>query len=230
MIVLGFDTTTRAGSVAVVRNGDVLYEAAGDPSITHGQRLPGDLMRALDTARVGIADVDLFAVAAGPGSFTGLRVGIATAQGLAMAHGRRVVAPSVLDVLALDVPGDRDGVGAWVDAHRGQVFAALYAGDRRRLLAGPTALTPRDTLDAWQEVLPASRIRFTGDGATRYAAAIVAAGGDASHVSAPPLLAPLIGRLAAAEPHRAVPPHAVVPVYIRRPDAELARARRSDAS
>jgi len=78
----------------------VLVESPGDPAHTHGQRLPGELMRLLDQAGVRIEDVDLFAVAAGPGSFTGLRVGIATVQGLAMARRRRVVAGSTLDALA----------------------------------------------------------------------------------------------------------------------------------
>jgi tRNA threonylcarbamoyladenosine biosynthesis protein TsaB len=227
VIVLAFDTTTRAGSVAVVRDGTVVYEAAGDPARTHGQRLPADLMRAMEATGLDIAAVDLIAVAAGPGSFTGLRVGIATAQGLAMAHGRRVVPISVLEALAASVPDDVGAVGAWVDAQRGQVFAALYAGDRRTPMGPPTAATPEETLEAWREQWPADRVRFVGDGAVRYADAIVAAGGDAS--PPPPLLAPIIGRLAAGAPDRAVLPHAVVPIYIRRPDAELARARREGA-
>ena len=85
MLVLALDTTTRAGSVAVVDDDALLSEIVGDPSRTHGERLPRDLMRALEAASVPLESIDLLAVAAGPGSFTGLRVGIAAMQGLAMA-------------------------------------------------------------------------------------------------------------------------------------------------
>src|SRR4051812_17699354 len=100
MIILALDTTTRAGSTAVLRNDVVLAERTGDPALTHGERLPRELIRVLDAAAIRIDDVELFAVAAGPGSFTGLRVGIATMQGLAMARARRIVPVSTLDALA----------------------------------------------------------------------------------------------------------------------------------
>ena len=72
---------------------------AGDATITHGVRLPGDLLRLLSAHGVRVADVDLFAVAAGPGSFTGLRVGIATQQGFALANNRPLIGVSALDAL-----------------------------------------------------------------------------------------------------------------------------------
>src|SRR5688572_26032259 len=72
--ILALDTTTRAGSVAVVQERRVLAEIPGNPELTHGQRLPGELVRTLDAAGVPLGKIDLLAVAAGPGSFTGLRV------------------------------------------------------------------------------------------------------------------------------------------------------------
>src|SRR5512143_1763445 len=74
MLILSLDTTSRTGSAAGVQDGRVLAETLGDPARTHGERLPGDLMRALAEAGVALRQVGLFAVAAGPGSFTGLRV------------------------------------------------------------------------------------------------------------------------------------------------------------
>ena len=65
MLILALDTTTRAGSVALLRADTVLYEHSGEPTLTHGQRLPGELMQACSAAGVSIADVQLFAVAAG---------------------------------------------------------------------------------------------------------------------------------------------------------------------
>ncbi len=225
MLVLALDTTTRAGSAAVVRDADVLAEHTGDPAITHGQRLPSDLVAVLDRAGVRLDDIDLFAVAAGPGSFTGLRVGIATVQGLAMAAAKRVVPVSALEGLARAGANGRDAVAAWMDAQRGEVFAALYAADGRTLLAGPSSLPPLQTLDAWSAPWPSGAVRFIGDGALRYRELIERRPSTALVEPVPPL-APQIGLIAATEPQRGVLPHAVVPIYIRRSDAELARDRR----
>src|SRR4030095_9792978 len=100
MLVLALDTTTRRGSAALLRDGALLDCEVGDAARTYGERLPGDLMRLLDRQGLRIQEIDLFAVAAGPGSLTGMRIGIATMQGFAMANGRRMVGVSTLDALA----------------------------------------------------------------------------------------------------------------------------------
>jgi tRNA threonylcarbamoyl adenosine modification protein YeaZ len=99
MLVLALDTTTRKGSVALVRDGILLDCDSGNPAVTHGQRLPGDVIQLLERQNLSVRDVELFAVAAGPGSFTGLRIGIATMQGLALANGRSLIGVSALDAL-----------------------------------------------------------------------------------------------------------------------------------
>ncbi len=228
MTVLSIDTTARTGSAAVVRNGVVLAEVRGDPAITHGQRLPGDLVRLVAEAGVSLNDVDLLAVAAGPGSFTGLRVGIAAMQGLAMAAGKPIVPISTLEALAR-LGADAHGglVAPWVDAQRGEVFAALYENGGEVPLGAPTALPPGPTLLALDAIAGGRRVRFIGDGAVRYADLIDAAFQGRAEVDreAPPL-AVSIAMIAERAPGRAVAPHAVAPIYIRRPDAELARERR----
>jgi tRNA threonylcarbamoyladenosine biosynthesis protein TsaB len=236
VLVLALDTTTRSGSAAVVRDGMPVGEIVGDGSRTHGERLPRDLMRALDAAAIRLEDIDLLAVATGPGSFTGLRVGIAAMQGLAMSTGRKIVPVSALDALAFAAASrsasvssvGRGPVGAWIDAQRGEVFATLYDAAGTRVLHGPSSLSPDRTLDAWERALIGGVPRFIGDGAVRYEATIRERFGPAPHVLPSPALAGIIGRLAAAEPGRAVLPHAIVPIYIRRPDAELARSRRAE--
>lgn len=226
------DTTTRGGSVAVLRDDTVLAELSGDPAVTHGQRLPGDLKRALDAARVEIEAMDLLAVVAGPGSFTGLRVGIATAQGLAFARDLKIVPVSSLDALAWTAApdaGDRR-IAAWVDAQRGEVFASLFS-PRLDVLAGASSQAPGEILASWRTVIGTQRILFTGDGASRYRDVIHRALGDQADIVEPvPLLAATAARIAASDPGRAVLPHAVVPIYVRRPDAELARERRHRAA
>jgi tRNA threonylcarbamoyladenosine biosynthesis protein TsaB len=226
VIILALDTTTRAGSAAVLRDGVVMAELSGEPALTHGQRLPGELMRVLDRADVRIEDVDLFAVAAGPGSFTGLRVGIATVQGLAMARSRRVVPVSTLDALARAGANPHRRIAAWMDAQRGEVSAALYAPDGRGALIGPHASTPAVILDRWSAELDVTDAVFIGDGAVRYREIVETRAGEGAIVTPPPPLARVIAEMAAADPARAVLPHAVVPIYIRASDAELARARK----
>lgn len=249
MLVLSLDTTTRAGSVALWRDGRTLEEHAGDPARTHGQRLPRELLEVLASQHLRLADVDLYAVAAGPGSFTGLRVGIATIQGLAFANGRAVVAVSTLDALGL--AGVRTSrptsdpllMAAWMDAQRDEVFSQLYEvaaerpatlPDERHLrsLEGPAVDRPDRTLDRWRPLVGARRIAFIGEGAARYRDLIGQRFGERVLVAADaPALAAVIAEIAArrAEAGEAIAPHAIRPVYVRRPDAELARDRSKSA-
>ena len=230
-MILALDTSSAAGSAALVRDEAVLVERAGDGSRTHGERLPRELMAILDEAGATLNDVDRFAVSIGPGSFTGLRVGIATIQGLAMARRALVTPVSSFEALAWHARGSADAIATWIDAHRGEVFATLFDGDGRTILQPATSLTPEATLDAWAASLATrARVRWTGDGALRYQDAIAA--GTRSRdgcEAAVPRLAGAIGLIASAEPGRAVRPHALVPLYVRRSDAELARDRREAA-
>lgn len=226
MIILALDTTTKAGSAAVLRDSAVVAEQIGDPQQTHGERLPADLTRVLDAAGARVEDVDLFAVAAGPGSFTGLRVGIATVQGLAMARGRSIVPVSVLEALARAAADDGAPIAAWMDAQRGEVFAETYAAGGLMVTAPARAVLPSVLLDEDRDASGGGQV-FIGDGALRYRAELVARYGAGVRIQAPPPLAGIIARIAAEAPARAVRPHALIPIYVRRPDAELARARRA---
>jgi len=229
MRILALDTTTRAGSIAVLHGMTVLYEAAGDPTRTYGERLPEDIARALAAAAVALADIELFAVAAGPGSFTGLRIGIATVQGMAVATGRRIVPVSALDAAARSAGGTAPRLAAWMDAQRGDVCGALYGPTGRELLIPPASAAPAALLGAWQTGTDLSGTRFVGDGALRYQDVIASAIGPTATVAPLPRLAGVVGQMAAEAPQLAVVPHAVVPIYVRQSDAELARARREAA-
>jgi tRNA threonylcarbamoyladenosine biosynthesis protein TsaB len=227
--ILAIDTTTRAGSAAVLDGHQVLSELTGDAATTHGERLPADLARTLSAAGVTLDTIELLAVVAGPGSFTGLRVGIASMQGLAFARGLKIVAVSALEAIARQAHrglAPSRTIAPWVDAHRGEVFAALYAGSPLAEAGPPTAARPEQTLRSYEELDLPGPIVFAGDGAVRYRPVILEALGDRAEVqaSAAPLAAEA-GRIAAAHPERAVAPDAVVPIYVRRPDAELARER-----
>src|SRR5918996_523431 len=100
MRVLALDTTSRGGSVAIVEDGRVVAERAGDATRSHAERLPGELLSLLEEQGLASPAVDVFAVVAGPGSFTGLRIGIATMQGLAFAMEAPLIGISGFDALA----------------------------------------------------------------------------------------------------------------------------------
>ena len=236
MRVLALDTTTRAGSVALVEDDRIVDERGGDGARTHAERLPGEITAIADANRFPLSEVDLYGVASGPGSFTGLRIGIATVQGLAFVHGRRIVGVPALDALAqlgsLDVlPGTL--VAAWMDAHRRDVFSAVYrvtgappfSPERLVDVEGPTVGHPGSTVARWVAQLDRLPTVFIGDGAVMYSAAIVGAVTTA-RVIPPPLLAGAIGRLTIARQSESVEPGSLRPLYVRRPDAEIARDER----
>ena len=229
MLILALDTTTRAGSVAVVRDDRVLALLPGDESRTHGERLPSEIAAALDRAGVSREQIDLFAVAAGPGGFTGLRIGLAAIQGLAMTLGKPVAGVSALDALAAQVTNpDVALIAPWMDAQRGDVFATLIDAKTAVEIAEPVAENPAQILQRWRSQLLQRRVVFVGDAVTRDAGLIAGNGGGHWEVQRPEPLAPQIARLGKrlADQGRAGPPHALVPVYVRRPDAEIERERR----
>ena len=234
MRVLALDTTARALSAAVVEDDQVRAERVGDTARSHAERLPSALLDVVAEAQIDLASIDVYAVAAGPGSFTGLRIGIAAMQGLAFVTGKRIVAVSALDALAhaaaADVP-DGTTIGAWIDAHRRDVFAALYrVGSappfcRGRIVAvdAPSVDDPAAVLARWDRMPDV----FIGSGVRPFADAIASRAPDARVLDAPPLAA-VIGRVAIdlARAGQTIGPAGVQPVYVRRPDAEIAREQK----
>jgi tRNA threonylcarbamoyladenosine biosynthesis protein TsaB len=226
MVILALDTTTKTGSCELMRDRRLMDERTTDPAQSQASRLPGDLMALLHDAGVALDEVDVFAVAVGPGSFTGLRVGIATMQGLAFAGGKPLIGISAFDALAAiaaAMPAAPARVATWVDAWRGEVFAARYENGvevEPPLVAHPEALLAG---------LGDAAATFIGDAAGTYRELIRAAmpGAVIAEPPSPPLAATLASLAAAATAagHRP-PPHAIRPLYVRRPDVELARDAR----
>lgn len=234
MRVLALDTTSAAGSAALLQPDGALRLSAPADTRPFGERLPAWLLELLREAGVAVGDIDLFVVGAGPGSLTGMRVGIATMQGLAMATGRPLVAVSALEALShVAVEQPRTGVTriiAWSDARRGEVFAQLFARDddaRPEALSAPQVGPPAELASLFGPDLLDRSVAVVGDAAAGTEALWSAAG--ARSVATCPA-APLAGvmarigaqRAAGGDPGR---PHAVRPIYVRRPDAEVARER-----
>ena len=232
MVTLALDTSTARGSVAVRRDGATIVARAGDGSRPHATRLPGDLVDALADCGATLDDVSVLAVCLGPGAFTGLRVGLATIQGLAFARSLPVVGVSALDAIASAAVSDAPDVAVWLDGARKEVFAARYRRDRSVLfgvkaLGDPIAAPPDAVLMEWAAQGWQSPTVWVGEGATLYREVLLRHSPDAIVKTVDALRAELVASLGerAFAAGLAVAPHALRPVYVRRPDAELARDR-----
>jgi tRNA threonylcarbamoyladenosine biosynthesis protein TsaB len=249
MILLGFDTSTRATAVGLRLSGGDTLSARDDPAPHahpgHATRLLSIAAELLERAELGWADVERIAVGVGPGRFTGLRVGIATARGLAQSLPAELVGVSSLSALALGAIGERGhpgcatadaGLGsramiAVIDARRGEAFAGGYVGDHEIVL--PRALRPVELEGIVAELerhgAPAGeQWRAVGDGAVVYANALRAGGVEVPDPDS--TLHMLDGRAICELGALGVPAAAgadalalVLPDYRRAPDATLAR-------
>jgi tRNA threonylcarbamoyladenosine biosynthesis protein TsaB len=227
MVVLALETVTPAGSLAICRDAQVVATDAGTGT-PHAARLPQALWDWLSQHGLSLGDVDRLAVVSGPGSFTGVRIGMACAQGLAATRGWQVAAVSTLDAIAegwrhAAATSSPCTVLACLDGMRGEVFYAAYAwdGHQLELTTEPEVAFPTTAVII---ALPGP-VHVVGNGAVRYADIWRAAGAARVDDVFEPLAASA-ARLVARSEWPMTAPHALRPVYVRRPDVELARDRR----
>jgi tRNA threonylcarbamoyladenosine biosynthesis protein TsaB len=237
MLILAVDTSSRTGSAAVLRDSEVVAEVSGYEETLYSNRLFRDLAVLQDKAKFRLAEVDVFAVAAGPGSFTGLRVGLTAVKAWAEVHRKPIAAVSGLEAIAMEwLLGDpRGGSGAplvapFLDARRGQIFGAIYrrsendGGTELSLASDESILSVDEFLQMVQEksaqgiqlvsptphMVPAARLEDALPGASVH---LVTAA-----------LAPAIGRLGfeRARTGGLVDALSLDANYVRRSDAEAA--------
>jgi len=139
MRVLGIDTATRQASVALWENGVAVARARADQPKQHAERLLSLVQEAIASAGWPKGSLDLVACGTGPGSFTGVRVGIATAKGISLGLARPIVAVGSLEAMARSFRWDAEVLVAMIDAKKGEVFLAAYDRGETPLL-GPTHL------------------------------------------------------------------------------------------
>lgn len=219
MTLLGLDTSTAAATACVIRGDGKAFEALPPPERlarppAHASELMPAVADVMEQAGLTWGELEAIAVGVGPGAFTGLRIGVATARGLAAASERPLRRVSSLAALAAGIDGRLRL--PLIDARRGEVFAALFDGEEE--LWPPFAASPAEL------VIRLQRDAFTpaaaGDGSLRFreileeAGIHVAPGDSEAHV----VRALSVCRLAEAAPDEA--PEAVLPEYVREPDAQ----------
>ena len=227
MILLALDTCDARGSVAVLRDGELLRVVVHDMPEDYSVWLLPAIDRVLAASGVTFADVDAYVAATGPGSFTGVRVGLTTVKAWAEVTGKPIVGVSRLEALATEAGGSQPFVAAFANGQRRQIFAALYRRGATALerVGEEAVIAPDKFIDAsvdaagvgsiaWVSTDPEMLLETEAWGARQSVGETVQA--------APPVLAPAIGRLGyrLAREKRFTDPLALDANYVRRSDAE----------
>lgn len=207
--LLAIDTTSEFGSIAIAEGSHVIEEVAMEGPEGFGHVLFDEIARLLARHSLAIEDLDGFAAAAGPGSFTGVRVGLAAVKGLAAANGKKAVAVSNLQALACF--GSAPLRATVIDAHRGEIYGAVYNAELEAVQ--DEVVMP---CQKWIASLPSGDVEMISAGYT-------APDWHGNIVKAPRALAGAIASIAAREFEmgRAQDPALIDANYVRRSDAEL---------
>ncbi|HWR72941.1 MAG TPA: tRNA (adenosine(37)-N6)-threonylcarbamoyltransferase complex dimerization subunit type 1 TsaB [Nitrospirota bacterium] len=229
MIILGIETATRTGSVAVVNDSGVIAEYTLNIELTHSERLMSTVDRVLSDTGIKVADLNGFAVSIGPGSFTGLRIGLAAVKGLALATNKPVTAVSTLKGLAWNLPYSRYPVCPLLDARKKEVYAAIYRFGENGLVQEmeESVLSLGELAGRVKE-----RTIFTGEGSHLFQDGIRSLFGERAVFAPASAMAPSaasiagIGMMQLNDGDRA-DPDSLTPQYIRRPEAEVAWEKRT---
>lgn len=216
MIILAIDTSGHHGGLALTRGGALIEEAALHAPDGFGHHLFGAVEALLRRHALKAAQIDCFAAASGPGSFTGIRVALAAVKGMAEAAGRAAVGVSNLQALAYW--GTTALRAPLMDARRGEIYGGLY--DRALNPLAPEQVAP---LESWLAGLPEGPIEFIASDFAPFAPALIPAHATGRMTIAPLSLAAAVAAIAADRLNApgARDPAAIDANYVRRSDAEL---------
>lgn len=225
MKLLAVDTATKTCSVALAEDSEPIFEYTASHAQTHARHLMEMIDGVMQAAKMTTADLDGFAVTVGPGSFTGLRIGISTVKGLAMALKKPVAGVSALAVLAEQFFGVTEWICPLIDARKGEVYAGLYqwTDSGCESAAAARVVGPEDAVAGIE-----GPCLFVGNGAALYRERIEKCMGGLARF-APPVMNAIRGAMVAHLGYRqfaagsAEDARALQPIYIRRPDAERQR-------
>ncbi len=225
MKLLAIDASTKVAGAALLEDGTLVCECNLTSGLTQSEKLLPLIDQCLKLAGWRPGEIDVFAAVAGPGSFTGVRIGVSTVKGMAEAHGRPVVAVGTLEVLAAAFPAFGGVVVPILDARRAEVYSAAYRDGAEVLPPAPRALAA-----LLADPALAGPVLFCGDGVPPYRAAIEDALGERAHFAPPHLLLQRAGAAAwlawrKAKAGGTMDAAALLPNYLRLSQAEQARAR-----
>ncbi len=228
LIILGLDTATMACSVALLQGDLLLGEFTLNTRKTHSERLMPLIDALLRECAVEREQLDAVAAAAGPGSFTGIRIGLATARGLAQGLGIPAAGVCTLEAAAEAVLAPEVLICPILDARRSQVYAALYRREPAPGLGLETLIPPAaGALSSLMERLKAYRepVVFTGEGLSSYGSYLKETLGSRAILAAPPSRFNRAGLVAwrgrmLLKANPALSYRELMPLYLRRPEAE----------
>lgn len=230
MIVLALDTSMKTASIALLKDSEVVAEIFLHSGAHHSVVLLPAMESILNHTNIHLEDVDLFSCTSGPGSFTGIRIGMGTLKGIALAMNKPVVGVSTLDALAFNMVGSTFLVCPMFDARKNQVYTSLYMTDRGEgfeKLVQDSVVDIAEIGNFFQEV--EKEIVFLGDGALKYARLIEGFFKGKCHI-APPLhhsiRASVVALLGEKQYRQGISetPLTISPTYLRASDAELKKA------
>lgn len=162
MNILAICTTSSSGSIAICKDRTISFSSYLDIKITHSERLMPQIDFGLKQCKLSLADLDLITIANGPGSFTGVRIGLATAKGLCMGSEIALYPVNTLELLAHNAFGVGNAILPFIDAKMNEVYAALYASDFSVLIE-PQNARPEEFLAKIDEP-----VFILGDGVQKY--------------------------------------------------------------
>ena len=223
-LILAIETATLAGSIAIARGAEVIGGLNGDPKVSHSNTLLADLDTLLAQTEVKLSDIDIFGVAAGPGSFTGLRIGLATVKALAATLDRPCAAVPTLHAVALTGGASERSV-TLLPAGRGEVFAqsfSVMAKGAVTALDEAAHISPGRLIEKYGAL---ENVLWCGEGAIAQRELIESAAAGKNWRIAPQVenLAQYVAELARASfnANQLVAPDALRAIYVRPSDAEL---------
>ncbi len=222
MNILALSTTSSSGSIAIYKKDHISYINHLDIKVTHSERLLPQINAGLKNSKINISDIDLIVIANGPGSFTGLRIGLATAKGLCFAHNIPLLPISTLELLANNVTHSNRDILALIDARMSEVYTALYSPKLEEIIPETNA-KPADILKMIKEP-----VIIVGDGAKVFKEEIAESGVDHTYCNEH-FNIPLASTLISIALKSKVPEYSfdliseLEPNYLRKSQAELVR-------
>ncbi|MBI5971405.1 MAG: tRNA (adenosine(37)-N6)-threonylcarbamoyltransferase complex dimerization subunit type 1 TsaB [Deltaproteobacteria bacterium] len=220
MKIAAFDTSSGSGSIAIMDGDSLVGETIAGRVGAHSEWLMRSFHGLVKDAGISVRDIGLFAVAVGPGSFTGLRIGVSAVKGLAWAAEKKVVAVSTLEALAMNLRYTDVRVCPMLDARKGEVYAALYSFTEGGLtvIVKESVMTPDVLFKTVEEAGSGAPVAFLGNGVEVYLEAI-RKGVKKNVITSAPLWnirASNVGLLAFERADTAIDPASLTPVYLRR--------------